>query len=75
MVMLAHDTGGRFYSNIANDISSAALREAVADTEGYYLLGYHPDASTFDVKTGQPKFHNVKVRLLRAGLEVRSRSR
>ncbi len=72
MVMLANDTGGRFFSN-SNDIAGA-LRDAVADTEGYYLLGYHPDASTFDVKTGQPKFHNVKVKLLRAGLEVRSRS-
>ncbi len=71
MVMLARDTGGRFFSN-TNDIS-AALREAVADTEGYYLLGYHPDASTFDVN-GRPKFHSVKVKLVRAGLEVRSRS-
>jgi hypothetical protein len=72
MVMLANDTGGRFFSN-SNDIAGA-LRDAVADTEGYYLLGYHPDAATFDAKTGQPKFHNVKVKLLRAGFEVRSRS-
>ncbi len=72
MAMLAKDTGGRFFQN-TNDIAGA-LREAVADTEGYYLLGYHPDASTFDAKTGQPKFHNVKVKVLRAGLEVRSRS-
>jgi VWFA-related protein len=71
MVMLANDTGGRFFSN-SNDIAGA-LRDAVADTEGYYLLGYHPDASTFDVN-GRPKFHNVKVKLLRGGLEVRSRS-
>ncbi len=49
------------------------MRDAVAETEGYYLLGYHPDASTFDVN-GRPKFHSVKVKLLRAGLEVRSRS-
>lgn len=71
MVMLANDTGGRFFSN-GNDIAGA-LRDAVADTEGYYLLGYHPDPSTFDVN-GRPTFHNVKVKLLRAGLEVRSRS-
>lgn len=71
MVMLANDTGGRFFSN-TNDIAGA-LRDAVADTEGYYLLGYHPDASTFDVN-GRPKFHGVKVKLLRTGLEVRSRS-
>jgi VWFA-related protein len=71
MVMLANDTGGRFFSN-SNDIAGA-LRDAVADTEGYYLLGYHPDASTFDVN-GRPKFHSVKVKLVRAGFEVRSRS-
>lgn len=71
MVMLANDTGGRFFAN-TNDIGGA-LRDAVQDTEGYYLLGYHPDAATFD-GNGRPKFHNVKVKLLRAGLEVRSRS-
>jgi VWFA-related protein len=68
---LANDTGGRFYAD-TNDIGGA-LHDAVADTEGYYLLGYHPDASTFDVN-GRPKFHNVKVKVLRAGLDVRSRS-
>src|SRR5262249_7225577 len=72
MALLANDTGGRFFHD-TNDIAGA-LRDAVADTEGYYLLGYHPDASTFDAKTGQPKFHNVKVKALRAGLEVRSRN-
>ena len=71
MALLANGTGGRFFHD-TNDIAGA-LRDAVADTEGYYLLGYHPDASTFDAKTGQPKFHNVKVKVLRAGLEVRSR--
>jgi VWFA-related protein len=72
MVMLANDTGGRFFHD-SNDIA-ADLRKAVADTEGYYLLGYHPDASTFDPKTGLPKFHKVEVKLTRAGLHVRSRS-
>ena len=56
-----------------NDINGA-LRKAVADSEGYYLIGYHPEASTFDAKTGQPKFHNVSVRVKGAGLHVRSRS-
>ncbi len=72
MVMLAHDTGGLFFHD-SNDIAGQ-LRQAVADTEGYYLLGYHPDASTFDPKTGLPKFHKVEVKLTRAGLHVRSRS-
>jgi len=72
MVMLANDTGGKFFHD-SNDIAGE-LRKAVADTEGYYLLGYHPDASTFDPKTGLPKFHKVEVKLTRAGLHVRSRS-
>ncbi len=72
MVMLANDTGGLFFHD-SNDIAGQ-LRKAVADTEGYYLLGYHPDASTFDPKTGLPKFHKVEVKVTRAGLHVRSRS-
>ena len=44
------------------------------DGEGYYLIGYHPDASTFDAKTGQPKFHTLSVRLKQPGLHVRYRS-
>jgi VWFA-related protein len=72
MVMLANDTGGKFFHD-SNDIAGE-LRKAVADTEGYYLLGYHPDASTFDPKTGLPKFHKVEVKVTRAGLHVRSRS-
>jgi VWFA-related protein len=71
LAMLANDTGGRFFAD-SNDVAGE-LRNAVEDTEGYYLLGYHPDASTFDVN-GRPKFHSVKVKLLRAGLEARSRS-
>jgi VWFA-related protein len=72
MVMLANDTGGLFFHD-SNDIAGQ-LRKAVADTEGYYLLGYHPDPGTFDPKTGLPKFHKVEVKLTRAGLHVRSRS-
>ena len=51
-----------------------AIHQAVADTEGYYLIGYRPDAATFDAKSGEPKFHQIKVRVTRAGLNVRSRS-
>ena len=37
------------------------------------MLGYSPDAATFDQKTGR-KFHQVKVRLKRPGLQVRTRN-
>lgn len=72
MVILAHETGGLFMQN-TNDIDGA-LRHVIDDGDGYYLLGYHPDASTFDVKTGRPRFHNMQVRVKRAGLHVRART-
>ncbi len=72
LVMLAHDTGGLFYQN-NNDILGQ-VEQAVRDSEGYYLIAYHPPSDTFDVKTGSPKFRNVKVRVKAAGLTVRSRS-
>jgi VWFA-related protein len=72
MVLLAHATGGLFLKN-TNDIDGA-LRQAMTDSGGYYLLGYQPDAATFDTHTGQPRFHSLKVRVKRTGLRVRSRS-
>jgi VWFA-related protein len=72
MVILAHETGGLFMQN-TNDIDGA-LRHVMEDGNGYYLLSYHPDAGTFDVKTGKPKFHNMQVRVKRAGLHVRTRT-
>ncbi len=72
MVTLARETGGLFMQN-TNDISGA-LTKIMADGDGYYLLGYHPDASTFDSKTGQPKFHSLAVRVKRPGVHVRYRS-
>lgn len=72
LVMLAHDTGGVFYQN-SNDILGE-VEKAVKDSDGYYLIAYHPPADTFDAKTGRPKFHSVKVRVKVAGLTVRYRS-
>jgi len=71
LVLLAEETGGLFIHN--DNFIEDAIDQAVADTEGYYLIGYHPDAETFDTKTGQPKFHNVRVEVTTAGLHVRSR--
>lgn len=72
MVILANETGGLFMQN-TNDISGA-LTKVMDDGNGYYLIGYHPDAATFDHKTGQPKFHSLAVRVKRPGLRVRYRS-
>jgi VWFA-related protein len=72
LVVLAHETGGRFFGD-TNDIAGA-VKAVMQDTEGYYLIGYHPNAETFDAKTGQPKFHKIAVRVKRPGLHVRSRT-
>jgi VWFA-related protein len=68
---LADETGGLFLQN-TNDLAGA-LRKAAEDSDGYYLIGYHPDADTFENSNGRPKFHKVDVKLKRTGLHVRSR--
>ena len=69
LATLAHDTGGLL---LHSDIDSA-LRTAIEDSDGYYLIGYRPDASTFDSKTGEFRYHNIKVEVTRPGLTVRTR--
>ena len=71
MVELTRRTGGLFAPS-TNDIG-AALRQVVDDGDGYYLLGYRPDLTTFEVNQ-QSAFHSLKVRVKRPGLTVRSRS-
>jgi VWFA-related protein len=68
---LAENTGGLFLQN-SNDLAGA-LRKAAEDSDSYYLIGYHPDVSTFEDKNGQPKFHKIDVKVKRSGLRVRSR--
>ena len=71
LVALAAGTGGLFLRD--NNDLDGQVRQVVRDTEGYYLIGYHPDSSTFDRKSGQALFHKVAVRVKRSGLQVRSR--
>jgi|SRR5271157_719747 len=72
MVLLARATGGTF-THDQNDLP-AAVHRVVQDSNGYYLIGYHPAASTFDPKTGQFRFHNISVRVKRPGYQVRTRT-
>ncbi len=71
MVMLSQKTGGLFVQG-NNDVSGA-LAQVIDDGDGYYLIGYEPDQSTFDEKNGL-KFHAISVRVKRSGLRVRSRT-
>jgi len=72
MTELADESGGLFLSD-RNDLS-AALRQAADDSNGYYLIGYHPAAETFQPeKDGKARFHRLEVKVKKAGLTIRSR--
>jgi VWFA-related protein len=63
---LAYDTDGRAIVN-RNDLTMA-MKQIVVDTSSYYLLGY---SSTFTEPDG--KFHEIKVRVKRPGVQLRAR--
>src|SRR5262249_5209257 len=56
---LASDTGG-FFVQGTNDLSFG-VRRVLRDQEGYYLLGFVPEESTFKGKNASNSFHNLKV--------------
>lgn len=66
------DTGGLATYN-SNDISGA-LRRVVDDQKGYYLIGYRPGDTTFALKKSAPRFTDLKVKVKRSGLSVRTRA-
>jgi VWFA-related protein len=72
LAYLARLTGGFPIQN-ENDLNKG-LQRVLDDQSGYYLIGYRPDDSTFDPKTGRPNFHKITVKVKRGGLKVRSRS-
>jgi len=63
---LAEATDGRAIVS-RNDIT-VAMKQIVKDTSAYYLLGY-----TSTVAPSDGKFHEIKVRVKRPGIQVRSR--
>ncbi len=72
MNFLAKETGGIFFKNQNN--LNRGLERVLEDQRGYYLIGYRPDAATFDSRSGRYKFRDLKVRVNRPGLTVRSRT-
>jgi VWFA-related protein len=64
--VLSANTDGRAIVN-RNDIQGG-LKQIIRDTSAYYLLSF-----TSSVTTPDGKFHEIKVRLKRPGLQVRSR--
>jgi VWFA-related protein len=70
---LADETGGIAIRN-TNNLSNG-IQRVMEDQKGYYLIGYRPDESTFDRKTGRRTFHKLSVKVTRAGkFEVRMRN-
>jgi VWFA-related protein len=69
---LAEQTGGRAFRN-SNDLSGG-IQRVLDDQRGYYLIGYRPDESTFDAKSGRRNFHHLTLKVNRPGkFEVRIR--
>jgi VWFA-related protein len=62
---LAQQTGGMFVRN--NNDLNAGIRRVIQDQEGYYLIGYRPDESTFDPVSGRRRFHKLSLKVTRPG--------
>src|SRR5260370_27695983 len=70
---LARQTGGIAIKN-NNDLSNG-IRRVLEDQKGFYLIGYRPDNSTFDPKTGRRTFHKLSLKVTRPGkFNVRMRN-
>ncbi|MDY7094501.1 MAG: VWA domain-containing protein [Acidobacteriota bacterium] len=61
---LATETGGK---PLLNSLREAPFAEVVADTRSYYWLGFSPQRQEDDER------HDIKVKVLRPGLQVRAR--
>ena len=64
--VLDDETDGRAIVN-SNDLARA-MKQIVADSSAYYLLGYNSTQAPQD-----GKFHEIKVRVKRSGTDVRAR--
>jgi VWFA-related protein len=69
---LADETGGMSIRN-SNDLAGGIKK--IIDERGYYLIGYRPDQTTFDPRTGRRTFHHLSLKVLRPGkFNVRMRN-
>ena len=66
MHFLAAQTGGFLRFN-ANDLD-LGVKKIIEDNETYYLIGFDPEDEKFN-----GKYHQIKVRVKRPGLQVRTR--
>jgi len=72
LAYLPDQTGGFIVKN-RNDLG-AGIKKVLDDQRGYYLIGYRPDESTFNPKTGGRGYHKLTIKVVgRPGLKVRHR--
>jgi VWFA-related protein len=64
--MLSENTDGRAIVN-RNDLA-AGMKQIVRDSSAYYLVGYNSSQAPTD-----GKFHEIKVRVKRPGVQIRAR--
>lgn len=69
---LSQQTGGLAIRG--NNDLSYGIKRMLDDQQGYYLIGYRPDESTFDPVTGRRRFHKISIKLKRPGLSHRTRT-
>ena len=70
--LLAEKTGGVAVRG-ANDLGGG-IRRVLDDEQGYYLIGYRPDESTFATARGRGLFHKLELKVKRPGqFKVRMR--
>jgi len=67
---LAQETGGIATRN--NNDLSGGIKKMLNDQQGYYLIGYQPNADTFDPK--RARFNKLVIKVKRRGLKIRYRS-
>ena len=73
LAYLSDQTGGIAFRN--NNDLNRGLQRVIEDQQGYYLIGFRPDESTFDKINGRTRFHKISLRIKRPGkFSVRMRN-
>ena len=72
--LLAKETGGLWIRNVPGKQMTEELGKVLDDMSGYYLIGYQPDRSDFELVRGRAVHHDIQVKVRRPGLTVRARN-
>lgn len=72
--LLARQTGGLWMKSAPGADLVADLGKALSDMNDYYLIGYRPARSDFEISEGKPLHHDIHVKVKLATLTVRARN-